>query len=190
MAILFTLSSSAFLPPLKPITPFSSLVKSRTLLVKRSIFISSSLQQSTEPAVSLQTFWKWLGDQGVVLKKSPARPGVVPEGLGLIAERDIAKNEVVLEIPKKLWINPDAVAASDIGSVCSGLKPWVSVALFLIREKLKEDSTWRPYLDILPESTNSTIYWWVLFGFRCLSYFPLFLRVLSFVILGIDKLAW
>ncbi|OAY59454.1 ribulose-1,5 bisphosphate carboxylase/oxygenase large subunit N-methyltransferase, chloroplastic isoform X1 [Manihot esculenta] len=159
MAILFTLSSSAFLPPLKPITPFSSLVKSRTLLVKRSIFISSSLQQSTEPAVSLQTFWKWLGDQGVVLKKSPARPGVVPEGLGLIAERDIAKNEVVLEIPKKLWINPDAVAASDIGSVCSGLKPWVSVALFLIREKLKEDSTWRPYLDILPESTNSTIYW-------------------------------
>lgn len=64
----------------------------------------------------------------------------------------------VLGIPKKLWINPDVVAASEIGNVCGGVKPWVSVALFLIREKLKEDSTWRPYLDVLPESTNSTIF--------------------------------
>ncbi|KAJ6689964.1 hypothetical protein OIU85_006268 [Salix viminalis] len=69
-----------------------------------------------------------------------------------------SRNEVVLETPKKLWINPDVVAASEIGNVCSGLKPWVSLALFLIREKFKEDSTWRPYLDVLPESTNSTIF--------------------------------
>ncbi|XP_058010014.1 ribulose-1,5 bisphosphate carboxylase/oxygenase large subunit N-methyltransferase, chloroplastic isoform X2 [Hevea brasiliensis] len=159
MATLLSLSSSTFVPLLKPLEPFSSFTKTRTLLVKRSFSISSSLQQSTAPSIALQTFWQWLSDQGVVLTKFPARPGVVPEGLGLIAERDIAKKEVVLEIPKKLWINPDAVAASDIGSVCSGLKPWVSVALFLIREKSKEDSTWRPYLGILPESTNSTIYW-------------------------------
>lgn len=92
---------------------------------------------------------------------------MVPEGLGLIAQRDIAKNEVVLEIPKKLWISPDAVAASEIGNVCSEVKPWVSVALFLIREKLNQDSLWRPYLDILPQSTNSPIYWWVWLGFHC-----------------------
>lgn len=86
----------------------------------------------------------------------------MPEGLGLVAQRDIRRNEVVLEVPKKFWINPDTVSASEVGSVCGGLKPWISVALFLIREKkLREESMWRYYLDILPEYTDSTIYWWV-----------------------------
>ncbi|XP_015576816.2 fructose-bisphosphate aldolase-lysine N-methyltransferase, chloroplastic [Ricinus communis] len=159
MATRFTLSSSTFLSPLKP---FSPVTKIPSFHLKKPFFItSSSLQSSaTAPPQSLEIFWQWLSDQGVVSGKSPAKPGVVKEGLGLIAERDIARNEVVLEIPKKLWINPDAVAASDIGNVCSGLKPWISVALFLIREKLKkEGSTWWPYLDILPDTTNSTIYW-------------------------------
>lgn len=92
--------------------------------------------------------------------KSPAKPGVVAEGLGLVAQRDISRNEVVLEIPKKFWINPDTVAASEIGNVCSGLKPWVCVALFLIREKLRNDeSWWGKYIDVLPECTDSTIFW-------------------------------
>ncbi|XP_006417064.2 LOW QUALITY PROTEIN: fructose-bisphosphate aldolase-lysine N-methyltransferase, chloroplastic [Eutrema salsugineum] len=104
-------------------------------------------------------FWKWLGDQGVVSGKSVAEPAVVSEGLGLVARRDIGRNEVVLEIPKRLWINPETVTASKIGPLCGGLKPWVSVALFLIKEKYDEDSTWRVYLDILPESTDSTIFW-------------------------------
>lgn len=98
--------------------------------------------------------------------KSPAKPGVVAEGLGLVAQRDISRNEVVLEIPKKFWINPDTVAASEIGNVCSGLKPWVSVAMFLIREKLRGDeSWWGKYIDVLPECTDSTIFWWVFLAF-------------------------
>ncbi|CAI0391035.1 unnamed protein product [Linum tenue] len=61
------------------------------------------------------------------------------EGLGLVARRDIGRNEVVLEVPKKLWINPESVAGSEIGGICGGLKPWISVALFLIREKSKKE---------------------------------------------------
>lgn len=86
-------------------------------------------------------------------------PGSVQEGVGLIATRDIGRNEVVLEIPKRLWINQDVVAASEIGRVCNELKPWIAVALFLIRENSKEDSPWRVYLDILPEFTDSTVFW-------------------------------
>lgn len=66
---------------------------------------------------------------------------------------------MVLEVPKRFWINPDTVADSEIGSVCSGLKPWVSVALFLIREKMRKESLWRSYIDLLPECTNSTLFW-------------------------------
>lgn len=83
---------------------------------------------------------------------------MVPEGLGLVAQRDIGRNQVVLEVPKRLWINPDAVAESEIGNVCSGLKPWIAVALFLLREKDREDSKWRLYFDVLPLSTNSTVF--------------------------------
>ncbi|KAK1290391.1 hypothetical protein QJS10_CPB18g01446 [Acorus calamus] len=61
------------------------------------------------------------------------------------------EGEAVVEVPKKLWINPDTVAASDIGGLCRGLKPWMAVALFLVREKGRPDSAWRPYIDILPE---------------------------------------
>nr|XP_007149062.1 hypothetical protein PHAVU_005G037700g [Phaseolus vulgaris]ESW21056.1 hypothetical protein PHAVU_005G037700g [Phaseolus vulgaris] len=88
---------------------------------------------SVPPAVD--TFWLWL------------------------KEEDISRNEVVLQVPKRLWINPDAVAASEIGKVCSGLKPWLAVALFLIRERSNDDSLWKHYFSILPKETGSTIYW-------------------------------
>ncbi|KAG7591601.1 Rubisco LSMT methyltransferase plant [Arabidopsis thaliana x Arabidopsis arenosa] len=114
---------------------------------------------SSELPENVRNFWKWLGDQGVVSGKSPVEPAVVPEGLGLVARRDIGRNEVVLEIPKRLWINPETVTASKIGPLCGGLKPWVSVALFLIREKYEEESSWRVYLDMLPQSTDSTVFW-------------------------------
>ncbi|KAJ0253376.1 [Fructose-bisphosphate aldolase]-lysine N-methyltransferase [Hirschfeldia incana] len=118
--------------------------------------ISASTSELPE---NVRSFWKWLGDQGVVSGKTAAEPAAVPEGLGLVARRDIGRNEVVLEIPKRLWISPETAAASKIGALCGGLKPWVSVALFLIREKYDEDSAWRVYLDVLPESTDSTIFW-------------------------------
>ncbi|KAG2297886.1 hypothetical protein Bca52824_034358 [Brassica carinata] len=118
--------------------------------------ISASTSELPE---NVRSFWKWLGDQGVVSGKSAAEPEAVPEGLGLVARRDIGRNEVVLEVPKRLWISPETAAASKIGALCGGLKPWVSVALFLIREKYDEGSSWRVYLDVLPESTDSTIFW-------------------------------
>lgn len=154
-------SSSSFFSPMKSLKRLASL-KSTTKIIlrcRRTLTVSSVRSSETEPPPAVQAFWKWLSDEKVVSAKTPAKPGVVQEGLGLIAQRDIGRNEVVLEVPKRFWINPDTVAASEIGKVCGGLKPWVSVALFLIREKQRKDSPWRLYLDILPDCTDSTIYW-------------------------------
>ncbi|KAL0318184.1 UNVERIFIED_CONTAM: Ribulose-1,5 bisphosphate carboxylase/oxygenase large subunit N-methyltransferase, chloroplastic [Sesamum calycinum] len=129
---------------------------------KRSFSLNSVLSTQTDPNIpqTVQRFWQWLKDEGVVSSKTPVKPGIVPEGLGLVATRNIGRNEVVLEVPKRFWINQDAAAASEIGSICSGLKPFISVALFLLSEKFKgEESKWKYYIDVLPESTNSTIYW-------------------------------
>ena len=157
-------SSSTFLFPQRTtLRHICSLPKGSTLHFKKPLSVTSLQSPELDPSLSpeVHTFWKWLRDEGVVSAKTPARPGLVPEGLGLLAQRDIARNEVVLEIPKRLWINPDAVSGSEIGNVCSGLKPWIAVALFLLREKSRDDSRWKLYFDILPQQTNSTVFWWV-----------------------------
>ncbi|XP_015895013.3 ribulose-1,5 bisphosphate carboxylase/oxygenase large subunit N-methyltransferase, chloroplastic [Ziziphus jujuba] len=165
MVSIFGLSSSSSTFLLPSTTTFrhflNSIQKSPSLNYKKPLTVTSLKSPECDPSIpsEVQTFWNWLREDGVVSSKTLAKPGIVPEGLGLIAVRDIARNEVVLEVPKRLWINPDAVSASEIGNLCSGLKPWIQVALFLVREKFREDSPWRIYLDILPEYTNSTIFW-------------------------------
>ncbi|KAH6815253.1 Rubisco methyltransferase family protein [Perilla frutescens var. frutescens] len=128
----------------------------------RSFSLNSVLSTETDPKIpqTVEKFWLWLKDEGIVSAKTPVKPGIVPEGIGLVATRDISRNDVVLEVPKKYWINPDVAATSEIGSVCSGLKPWISVALFLLKERFKgEESKWKYYFDALPQGTDSTIYW-------------------------------
>ncbi|RWW22157.1 hypothetical protein GW17_00013662, partial [Ensete ventricosum] len=121
---------------------------------------TAAAQRAFDPPVD--EFWRWHCERGAVAASSAAavKPGFVPEGLGLVAQRDIPRNEVVVEVPKRLWIDSDTVVASEIGRLCAGLKPWVSIALFLLRERaLGTASPWHPYLDILPPTTNSTIFW-------------------------------
>lgn len=163
MATLFSFSPTptfAYLSQSKHTKNRNFFSSTQSFSFKKPLSIKCFRPPENDPPPAVQKFWGWLSDKGIVSAKSPIKPGIVPEGLGLVAQRDIGKNEVVLEVPKRFWINPDTVLASEIGSVCSGLKPWVSVALFLIREKkLGDDSSWKPYIDILPGFTNSTIFW-------------------------------
>ncbi|KNA14771.1 hypothetical protein SOVF_104060 [Spinacia oleracea] len=163
MATLFTLipsSNSTFLNPFKTTQHSKLHFATPSPTFKNPLSIRCFRPPETDTPPEIQKFWGWLSDKGIISPKCPVKPGIVPEGLGLVAQKDLSRNEVVLEVPQKFWINPDTVAASEIGSVCNGLKPWVSVALFLMREKkLGNSSSWKPYIDILPDSTNSTIYW-------------------------------
>ncbi|KAG0482665.1 hypothetical protein HPP92_010749 [Vanilla planifolia] len=138
-------------------------LRSSSKHLKRNLNINaiSSFSPALPSDSTVAEFWKWLGERGGFPKPNPpVRPAFVSEGLGLVAERDMLRNEVVTEVTKKLWIDTDTVAASDIGPVTIGVKPWVAVALFLLREKaLGAASSWRPYVDILPLETDSPIFW-------------------------------
>ncbi|KAL5099571.1 hypothetical protein RYX36_003898 [Vicia faba] len=136
-----------------------------TLHLKRFFFAKLVASIGTEPSLSptLQTFWKWLQEKGVITAKTPVKAGVVTEGLGLVAVKDISRNDVILQVPKRLWINPDAVEASEIGKVCSELKQWLSVILFLIRERSRAFSRLRnknlvivPMADLINHSSRVT----------------------------------
>ncbi|GLJ51996.1 hypothetical protein SUGI_1105260 [Cryptomeria japonica] len=108
----------------------------------------------------IQYFWQWLSDEGGISSSSTSvKPEIVPQRLGLVAQRNISQGEVVLEVPKKIWISMDTVYASEIGKLCQGLRPWVAISLFLLREKSKLNSPWRPYLNILPETLDSPMFW-------------------------------
>ncbi|KAJ3677394.1 hypothetical protein LUZ60_003118 [Juncus effusus] len=138
---------------------FSLFSPHRRKISIRAVLQSRAKTNLTTPSESsLNKFSNWVVETGAI--KPSVKPGLVPEGLGLIANRDFSQNEVVLEIPKKLWIDSDTIASSEIGRVCGGVRPWVGIALFILREKmLGDESKWKPYLDILPESTNSTLFW-------------------------------
>ncbi|KAK1630766.1 hypothetical protein QYE76_005081 [Lolium multiflorum] len=122
---------------------------------------ASAAVTTTPSDAALQNFRRWLATHGA--DTGAAAPAAVPEGLGLVAARGLPRGEVVAEVPKKLWMDADAVAASDIGRVCAGagdLRPWVSVSLLILREAARGgDSLWAPYLAILPRQTDSTIFW-------------------------------
>ncbi|KAL0551658.1 hypothetical protein IC582_010747 [Cucumis melo] len=157
MGMALASSSSSFLS--LPRTPANLLLPSKR---PPRLSVTSLASPDLDPSLpsNVHTFWQWLRQEGVVSSKTHVKPAIFPEGLGLATTKNLSKNEVVLEVPKRFWINPDAVNDSVIGNVCSGLKPWISVALFLIRENLNGDSRWRRYLDILPQETDSTVFWW------------------------------
>ncbi|XP_031399658.1 ribulose-1,5 bisphosphate carboxylase/oxygenase large subunit N-methyltransferase, chloroplastic-like isoform X2 [Punica granatum] len=160
MSTLFSFS------PRSPHNAFLPLTRQRLrqrrggLLVRFSLASLDFLDSDPPLPPAVQTFWKWMTEEGVISSSTcPLKPAYVPEGLGLIARRDIAEDEIILRVPRRLWVNPDTVAASEIGYLCTDLKPWAQVSLFLTRERLRPNSSWRFYIDILPEKTNSTIYW-------------------------------
>ncbi|GJP80061.1 hypothetical protein CLOP_g10296 [Closterium sp. NIES-67] len=113
-----------------------------------------------------ERFWKWLVDQGVGDKDLPAvvKPAVLTAAdgqprLALVADRDIRSGDDLLMVPLSACLTLDKVLRSDIGAVCDDVRPWVALALFVIRERANPSSEWAPYLDTLPATLNSPLLW-------------------------------
>ena len=105
----------------------------------------------------VQTLWSWAQAQGV--QSEALRPSEVAEGLGLLAQRPVGQGDEILNVPETLWIHLSTVQKSSLGQVTQGLKPWVAIAIFLIHETSNSNSKWRPYLDSLPETLDSPLFW-------------------------------
>ncbi|KAI5062087.1 hypothetical protein GOP47_0022626 [Adiantum capillus-veneris] len=130
--------------------------------------VCSSLSSSTLAQApigndsQLQSFKAWLTQRGVLSNSSSVRPQQVEsQGLGLVASgRPIAQGEEVLNVPQELWMSVAAARSHpDIGPFCTNLRPWVTLALFLLFEKGMPSSPWRSYIDILPHTLDSPLFW-------------------------------
>ncbi|KAH7424534.1 hypothetical protein KP509_11G013100 [Ceratopteris richardii] len=127
-----------------------------------SSYASAMSQASCIATSRLDAFKTWLTEQGVLSSNIPVIPQQVEnQGLGIVAKgRSVAQNEDVLSVPQELWMSV-AVARlhPTIGPFCQNLRPWVALALLLLYEKAMPSSFWRPYIDILPDTLDSPLFW-------------------------------
>ncbi|XP_041468746.1 actin-histidine N-methyltransferase-like [Lytechinus variegatus] len=109
-----------------------------------------------------EAFFKWLNKNGV--SSDSVKIAKFDQGYGLQATKDIKSDEQLLNIPRKVMMtDQNALESPTIGELVRGdrlLKgmPNVALAVFIISEKLKPNSFWKPYLDILPSSYNLPLY--------------------------------
>ncbi|XP_023947166.2 actin-histidine N-methyltransferase [Bicyclus anynana] len=83
--------------------------------------------------------------------------------LGLKATKDFAEGSLLLTVPTKVMMTEKNAAESDLGPFIDvdpllQNMPNITLALFLLLEKSRSDSFWKPYIDVLPESYSTVLY--------------------------------
>jgi hypothetical protein len=121
--------------------------------------VASRVVANSSQSGEVDDLWAWLTKEGAVSNAAAVRPSVVKEGVGLVTQRAVRKGEDVLQVPRDSWICLETVKKSDIGRSVEGQRPWVKLALFLIKERANPSSKWLPYIDSLPQTLDSTLFW-------------------------------
>ena len=116
--------------------------------------------EPTKRFLAASNFMKWLEENGVITKDVSIAEYPSYE-LGLKAERDIEENDLLLEIPKRVIFSVEN-AAAELQAVKNDPLihhlPQVELSIALLIEKHKENSKWKAYIDILPNSYNTVLY--------------------------------
>jgi len=88
------------------------------------------------------------------------------QGLGLKASSDIKAGELFITVPRKLTISAETARNSELGPLIEKdnilrVMQNACLVLHVYCEKLNKNSFWKPYLDILPTSYSTTLYFTV-----------------------------
>lgn len=116
--------------------------------------------ESSQRSQGIGLFMNWLTENGARVDgvSIVEFPGC---DLGLKAETDFAENQLILEIPRAL-IFSTYTAAPELAVLQNDPlvqhMPQVALAIALLLERHKENSKWKPYLDMLPSSYNTVLY--------------------------------
>lgn len=98
---------------------------------------------------------KWLKDGGSQYPNLLLKYYTV-DYRGVHARRRLENDEIILEVPLPLIMTSEVARASEIGlkieqSGCQLRSSHSWLASFLLQEKYRPDSFWRPYIDTLPQ---------------------------------------
>lgn len=102
----------------------------------------------------------WAEKGGVDLAKQAVELSDTNGGPQLVASRATPRGENLLSVPDNLWVTPQSVASSSIGSMVQELPPWIQIALFLLSERARgHNSPWSAYVQALPSHPPSPLLW-------------------------------
>lgn len=116
--------------------------------------------ESSQRSQGIGQFINWLTENharvdGVSIAEFPGYD------LGLKAVNEFAENQLILEIPRTIIFTTDNAAPELTVLQNDPLvqhMPQVALAIAILIERHKENSKWKPYLDILPNSYNTVLY--------------------------------
>ncbi|XP_057661907.1 actin-histidine N-methyltransferase [Diorhabda carinulata] len=118
----------------------------------------------TCPAI-IERFTNWFKENGAELEGCDIRE-IENYGLGFITNTKIPEFSLVISVPKKLMLTVDAAKKTPLKQLIEkddllGNMPNITLAVFLLYEKYKSESFWKPYIDILPNTYNTVLYFTV-----------------------------
>ncbi|XP_013398256.1 histone-lysine N-methyltransferase setd3 [Lingula anatina] len=107
-------------------------------------------------------FLTWLKDNGVDTTAVSIRK-FEHTGYGLEAKKEVQESQLLLTIPRKLMLTTESAKLTCLGSLVESdpllqSMPTVVLALHLLIERCDVNSLWRPYIDTLPESFSTPLY--------------------------------
>lgn len=116
--------------------------------------------ESSKRSQGIGQFMNWLKENNADIDGASIAefPGY---DLGLKAEHDFQENELILKIPRHLIFNtlnaaPELTALKNDPLIHD--MPQVALAIALLIERYKENSKWKPYLDVLPTTYTTVMY--------------------------------
>merc|ERR1719384_2050819 len=111
---------------------------------------------------AIKPFLSWITELGALIDGVEVAD-FGEHGLGLRVTRDIKQGEEVIRVPQKAMMTTDTARASSIGTLIEKdpllqTMPNVVLAVHLLIERNSPASLWEPYINTLPHSYSTVLY--------------------------------
>jgi hypothetical protein len=142
-------------------------------------------QQHNQEEQLMNTFLQWSKTNGIQHDKVSVQDFVL-SGKGLAASEDIDHDEIIITVPRRLLLCvKTALESETIGPIFQQLKHDLNldedsiVTLFIMYEKGKSNSIWKPYFDILPQDLSTYPLYFSANALALIEGTPLFLEIMQ-----------
>ncbi|XP_018333535.1 histone-lysine N-methyltransferase setd3 [Agrilus planipennis] len=136
-------------------------------IVKEIQALENSRDKITSPSfrsdgATIHQFLNWLNENGAEFEGIEIAnfPGYE---LGLQAKKDLNESSLIISVPRKIMLTTESVSGTPLGSIIQkdallNNMSNVALTLVLLFEKFKDDSFWKPYIDVLPVNYSTVLY--------------------------------
>jgi hypothetical protein len=122
-------------------------------------FTSRSTRVRSAALATEQSLLSTITSKGALFPKAELSISIATDEPVLVTSADVNTGEALLSVPEGLWLTPERAQRSSIGSLISGLEPWLQLALWILAEGDDKTSPIYPYVSSLPATIDSPLFW-------------------------------